>query len=37
VEWNGYSDANRLLPSGVYLYRMTAGDFTANEKMIYLK
>lgn len=37
VEWNGLSDDNRLLPSGVYFYRMISSDFQATEKMIYLK
>jgi len=37
LEWNGLSDDNRLLPSGVYFYRMVSDDFQATEKMIYLK
>ena len=37
IEWNGLSDDNRLLPSGVYFYRMVSSDFQATEKMIYLK
>lgn len=37
LEWNGLSDDNRLLPSGVYFYRMVSSDFQATEKMIYLK
>ncbi len=37
IEWNGLSDDNRLIPSGVYFYRMVSSDFQATEKMIYLK
>ena len=37
VKWNGRSDDNRLLPSGVYFYRLVSSDFQATEKMIYLK
>ncbi|MCD6441528.1 MAG: T9SS type A sorting domain-containing protein [Candidatus Marinimicrobia bacterium] len=37
TDWNGLSDTNRLLPSGVYIYRMISDEFTATEKMMYLK
>lgn len=37
VEWDGLDDDQRLLPSGVYFYRMVSSDFLATEKMIYLK
>ena len=37
IEWNGLSDDQCLVPSGVYFYRMVSSDFQATEKMIYLK
>ena len=32
VQWNGKSDANKNLPSGVYLVKFSAGEFNYNQK-----
>jgi flagellar hook assembly protein FlgD len=37
VRWDGRDDAGRSVPSGVYLYRMTAGSFQATKRMTLLK
>jgi|GEM_PF-1712566 len=37
IEFNGYSNEVRNLPSGVYFYRLRAGDFIETKKMILLK
>lgn len=37
VMWDGRNDAGRPVPSGVYLYRIVAGEFRASKKMLLLK
>lgn len=35
--WNGLDDASRRVSSGVYLYQLEFGDFTATRKLIFLE
>ena len=37
VFWDGRDDSGRQVPSGIYFYRMKAGDFNRTRKMILLK
>lgn len=37
VEWDGKGNAGDILPSGLYLYKMTAGSFAETRKMILMK
>jgi hypothetical protein len=37
VEWDGTDDNGSSVASGVYLYRMTSGDFSETKKMLLLK
>ncbi|KPL03577.1 MAG: hypothetical protein AMJ73_06415, partial [candidate division Zixibacteria bacterium SM1_73] len=37
VTWDGKDDQGREMTSGVYLYRMQAGDFVQSKKMVVLK
>lgn len=37
VIWDGTDSNGRQVSSGMYLYRMTAGNFSANGRMVYLR
>jgi 5'-nucleotidase / UDP-sugar diphosphatase len=37
VEWNGTDAGGRQVASGVYFYRISAGDYTATKKMVLMK
>ena len=37
VAWNGLDDAGSRVSSGVYFYRLVAGDVTATRKMVVMK
>ncbi len=37
VEWNGMNNAGVQVTSGIYFYRMRAGEFSAIKKMVLLK
>ncbi len=37
IIWDGTNDNHKKVSSGVYFYRMTAGDYTSTKKMILLK
>ncbi|MFQ5864402.1 MAG: T9SS type A sorting domain-containing protein [bacterium] len=37
IVWDGKDDRGILMPSGVYIYRIQAGDFEKSNKMILLK
>ena len=37
IEWDGRDEKGKSLPSGIYLYRITAGDFTDTKKCVILK
>ena len=35
--WNGLNQSGRKVASGIYIFRLNAGDFTATKKMLLLK
>ena len=35
--WDGKNNSGQNVSSGVYIYKITAGDFTANKKLVILK
>ncbi len=37
ITWNGENDIEEIQPSGIYIYRLTAGEFVKNRQMIFLK
>jgi hypothetical protein len=37
ITWTGLDDAGRSVPSGMYLYRFTAGDHVETKRMVLLK
>ena len=37
AEWNGLSDGGNKVASGIYFYRLTAGDNVQTKKMMMLK
>jgi len=37
VSWNATNEMGSILPSGMYIYRLTAGALTANGKMVFVK
>ena len=37
IQWDGLSDEGAAIPSGVYFYRVSAGDFKVTKQMVLLR
>ncbi len=37
VKWDGRDDNGRIVPGGIYVCKMVAGDFSAHTKMLFLR
>jgi len=37
VLWDGKDDLGKVVPSGIYFYRLEAGDFTGMRKMVVMR
>lgn len=37
VTWNGTDNHSHPVPTGIYFYRMTAGDYIESKKMVFIK
>ncbi len=37
VEWNGLSDSGKQMPTGLYIYHLTADNFASYKKMLLIK
>ncbi len=37
VKWDGRDDSGRIVPGGIYVCKMVAGDFRAHTKMLFLR
>jgi len=35
--WDGRDDAGKQVPSGIYIYRMLAGDFVQSRKLMLMR
>jgi len=37
VLWNGISDSGELVPTGIYIYHLRAGNYSKTYKMAFIK
>jgi len=37
IRWDGTNSSKEIVPSGVYILQMRAGNFVATRKMLFLK